>query len=248
MGCAAMAEQDVVSQARSVLTLAKRVVILTGAGISAESGVPTFRGADGYWRNKSFEELANPQAFAADPRLVWEWYLMRRQTVAKCRPNAAHQALAAWAKAKPITRSVHLFTQNVDGLHEAAGHPDVERLHGSLWRNRCTACGLEREERSLEYPELPLSPCCGALERPAIVWFGESLPRRSILKAFTASLACEAVLVVGTSGVVSPACQVIDTAHRHGAIVIDVNTDEYAVLADIELLGPAASLIPCILT
>jgi len=247
MSCAVMHEQDPVSEVRSVLAAAKRILVLTGAGISAESGVPTFRGEGGYWRNKSFEELANPAAFAEDPRLVWEWYLMRRQTVAKCQPNAAHRALARWTEIARWTRDVNLYTQNVDGLHEAADHPGVERLHGSLWHNRCTKCGQEREDRSLSYKRLPVSTCCGALERPAIVWFGEELPTKAVAKAFLTSLACEAVLVIGTSGLVMPAAGFVSRARERGAVVIDVNPEDDAVPAHIKLRGPAATLIPAVL-
>jgi NAD-dependent deacetylase len=239
---------ELIQEAHTILTAAKRILVLTGAGISAESGIPTFRGEGGYWRNKSFQELANPKAFAEDPRLVWDWYLMRRQTVAACKPNAAHVALAKWAEIARWTRDVHLFTQNVDGLHEAAGHPEVERLHGSLWHNRCTKCGLEREERSLVYTDLPLSPCCHVLERPAIVWFGEDLPRKVVTNAILMSLACEAVLVIGTSGIVMPAAALVSRAKERGAIVIDVNAEDDAIEAHIKLRGRAGSVLPAILS
>lgn len=248
MSCAAMQVPDPISEARTVLASAECILILTGAGISAESGVPTFRGEGGYWRNKSFQELANPKAFAEDPRLVWDWYLMRRRTVAKCRPNAAHLALAQWADSARWTRDIHLYTQNVDGLHEAADHPGVERLHGSLWHNRCTKCGLEREEKSLAYERLPVSPCCGALERPAIVWFGEGLPRGPFGQALLHSRRADAVLVVGTSGVVMPAAGLIEMARAKNAILIDVNVDEDAVEAHLCLRGQAACILPRILS
>ncbi|MFA5186199.1 MAG: NAD-dependent deacylase [Patescibacteria group bacterium] len=242
-----MQEQDPIVEARAVLASAKRILILTGAGISAESGVPTFRGEGGYWRNKSFEELASPVTFKRDPRLVWDWYLMRRQTVSGCRPNAAHRAMADWSEIARWTRDVQLITQNVDGLHESAGHTDVIRLHGSLWRNQCTKCGQEREEKSLNYERLPVSPCCGALERPAIVWFGEALPIKPMAMAYRTCLACEAVLVVGTSGIVMPAASLVSRAKERGSIVIDVNPEDDAVSAHIKLRGPAATLVPAIL-
>jgi len=247
MSCAVMQEQDPVSEARTVLAAAKRVLMLTGAGISAESGVPTFRGEGGYWRNKSFQELASPKAFAEDPRLVWEWYLMRRQTVAKCRPNSAHMALAQWAEISAWTREVQLVTQNVDGLHESAGQADVIRLHGSLFRNRCTKCGLEREDRMLAYKRLPDSPCCGAPERPAIVWFGEELPKQAFCQAFLCASKAEAVLVIGTSGIVMPAAGLVQIARDRGAVIIDINPDDDAVNAHIRLRGKAADLVPCLL-
>jgi len=236
-----------VDEARSILQKARRILVLTGAGISAESGVPTFRGEGGYWRNKSFAELANPEAFAADPRLVWEWYLMRRRTVAACEPNEAHRLLAKWAEVANWTRDVHLATQNVDGLHERAGHRDVNRLHGSLWVNRCTKCNAEREDRSLEYPELPMSPCCGALERPAIVWFGEKLPSKALSIAFLTAVAADAVLVIGTSGLVHPAADLIRLAAGRGAKVVNVNPGEDAVSADVIIRLPATAALPQIL-
>lgn len=247
MSCAAMQEQNPIVEARSVLASARRILVLTGAGISAESGVPTFRGEGGYWRNKSYQELASPVTFKRDPRLVWDWYLMRRQTVNDCRPNAAHVALAKWTEIARWTRDVQLVTQNVDGLHESAGHPDVIRLHGSLWRNQCTRCGKEREEKSLNYGQLPVSPCCGALERPAIVWFGEAMPTKPMAMAYLTCLACDAVLVVGTSGIVMPAAEFVINAKKRGAIIIDVNPDDDAVPAHIKLRGQAATLVPAIL-
>jgi NAD-dependent deacetylase len=234
---------DPLDEARSVLSAAQEIMVLTGAGISAESGVPTFRGEGGYWRNKSYEELASPQAFAQDPRLVWEWYLMRRQTVAACRPNRAHAALADWAAWR---QGVTLLTQNVDGLHEIAGSA-VVRLHGSLWVNRCVACGMERDDRRTAFEGLPMSPCCGALERPAIVWFGESLPREAVIAGFTAAFQAQAVLVVGTSGVVMPAAELVKEAANNQAIVIDVNTEDDAVPAHIKLRGSAADILPRLL-
>jgi len=248
MACPAENLSCNVRDAKRVLSAAKRVVFLTGAGISAASGVPTFRGEGGYWRNRSVIALATPEAFDADPKIVWDWYLMRRQTIAARKPNAAHLAMANWAKAKRISRDIALFTQNVDGLHEAAGQPDVERLHGSLWVNRCTKCGKEREDRALEYAELPLSPCCKALERPGVVWFGERLPRCTMLKATVFVMACEAMVVVGTSGIVSTAADLIVTAHQRGAVVIDVNPEPDMVIADIHVDEPAEVALHLILT
>jgi NAD-dependent deacetylase len=229
--------------AASILRAARYLLVLTGAGISAESGVPTFRGAGGYWRNRSFQELATPGAFRADPRLVWDWYLERRRTVSACEPNAAHVALARWSASG---RGV-LITQNVDGLHERAGHRGVVRFHGSLWRNRCTGCGREREVADLEYPELPVSPCCGVAERPGIVWFGEAIPTAASRAAEEAVARADAVLVIGTSGAVYPAAGLVVEARRHGARAVEVNPDPTALEVDVALRLAAAEAVPKIL-
>ena len=234
---------DPLDTARVLVAGSRFLFVLTGAGVSAESGVPTFRGAGGYWRNRSFQELATPGAFARDPRLVWDWYLERRRTIRACEPNAAHRALAAWsARGRGL-----LVTQNVDDLHERAGQRGVVHVHGSLWRNRCTRCGAERPEESLEYPELPRSPCCDAPERPAVVWFGEELPAAAIEAALDAARRADVTLVIGTSGVVYPAAGFIEIARRHGARVVNVDPDPGEVEADVSLRLPAGEAVPQLL-
>lgn len=229
-----------VEDAAKILKNASRVLVLTGAGISAESGVPTFRGAGERWRDKHFSELATPEAFARDPREIWDWYLYRRSIVARCAPNAAHRALAQWIAARD---GVTLVTQNVDGLHERAGSDPV-RLHGSLWRNRCTACGAERTETSLEYPEFPSSPCCGASERPAIVWFGERIPFDAFHAGLLAAVESEAVLVIGTTGIVHPASSFIHRARANRSPIVEINPEHSAVPATHRLRGRAAEILP----
>lgn len=238
-------------EARRALAPARFVLVLTGAGISAESGVPTFRGSGGYWRQRDFRELATPEAFAADPRLVWDWYLERRATIRACSPNAAHAALAQWAGAgEPVVR---LVTQNVDGLHERAGHRDVVRFHGSLWHNRCTACGVEREDTSLAHGTLPASPCCNAPERPAVVWFGEGIPDAARTAADEAAARADAVLVIGTAGAVYPAAALVERAAAHGAALIEINPDEdygigtKGIFGGIWLHAPAGHAVPALL-
>jgi NAD-dependent deacetylase len=234
-------------KAKKLLEKSRNILILTGAGISAESGIPTFRGQNGYWRNKSVEELASAEGFAQNPRLVWDWYLERRRLVHSCAPNLAHIVLARWMEQKLWTADVNLFTQNVDGLHEAAGTPGVIPLHGSLWRNRCSKCGLERREESLDYSELPLSPCCRALERPGVVWFGETLETKILAKAFLTSVKCDVVLVIGTSGLVAPASAIITTAKTRGAKIIDINPNSNAIYADIPIRESASTVLPRLL-
>ena len=244
-----------IAEARRALAPARFVLVLTGAGVSAESGVPTFRGPGGYWRNRHFSELANPDAFASEPRTVWDWYLERRSTVRLCTPNAAHAALAAWAARRHADGEPRgaLVTQNVDGLHERAGHPEVIRFHGSLWRNRCSACGAEREDEALHHAELPVSPCCGALERPGVVWFGEAIPRAALDAAYDAVQAADAALVIGTAGVVYPAAALVESVRAAGAPVVEVNPDEDYGLGErgafggVWLRGPAGAIVPRLL-
>ena len=163
-------------QAREWLSQATRVAVLTGAGISAESGVPTFRGDGGLWKEYKAEDLATPEAFLKDPRLVWEWYNWRRELIAKALPNAAHKALVQLEIKK---REYTLVTQNVDGLHDRAGSGRMLKLHGDIWRMRCTACGANWPDRRAPLPKIPPHCACGGLARPGVVWFGEPLPRLS---------------------------------------------------------------------
>jgi NAD-dependent deacetylase len=250
-----------IAEAREALTRALRVVVLTGAGVSAESGVPTFRGAGGLWKQVKPEDLATPIAFGRDPRTVWEWYGWRRELLRKCRPNAAHVALARWMLARA---GVTLVTQNVDGLHERAAReaaPDLEsaerahpiRLHGSLFHDRCTRCSCRVEAREAvdasSVETLPHCPECGGLMRPDVVWFGEMLPVRETQRAFEAATDAEACLVIGTTGAVYPAAGVVHAAKEAGAsvVVVDPGETEYESVADIRLVGPAGTVVPQIL-
>jgi NAD-dependent protein deacetylase/lipoamidase len=240
-------------RARSLLRDARRVVALTGAGVSAESGVATFRGPGGLWKEYRAEDLATPQAFARDPRLVWEWYGWRRAAVTLCAPNAAHHALAAAATARSEFRVV---TQNVDGLHAAAaGSPNAEplELHGSLFRVRCTRCGDGRQDRgsidATSLDTLPRCASCGALERPDIVWFGEALDERVLAEAIQLASSADVCLVVGTSALVHPAAGLADLTRRSGGSVIEVNVVDTPLTesAAVALRGPAATIVPAIL-
>jgi NAD-dependent deacetylase len=227
------------------LTPGARVTVLTGAGVSAASGVATFRGPDGLWKNFKPETLATPQAFARDPRLVWEWYDWRRQLIAKCQPNAAHRVLAAWSKRFP---NLTLITQNVDGLHERSGSPDVVRLHGSIWEvscwRHCAKSPARWRDDTAPYAELPPHcPHCGDLIRPGVVWFGEALDPLDIDRAYAAA-DCDVFITVGTSAVVYPAAGFIDVARRHGAFTVEINPEATPAVVDLALRGAAEHILP----
>lgn len=233
----------VLEEARKWIADANSIVVLTGAGISAESGVPTFRGDGGMWRNFRAEDLATPEAFERDPKLVWEWYDWRRQLIAGVQPNAGHKALSRLEQAKS---EFTLVTQNVDGLHDRAGSYRVLKLHGDIWRLRCTECGADWPERRAPLPKLPPKCRCGALARPGVVWFGEALPPGIMLEAQHATESAEVLLVVGTSAVVYPAASLIPFAKKAGARIVEVNTDETTAtpMADASFRAPAGEVLP----
>jgi NAD-dependent deacetylase len=221
------------------------VTVLTGAGISAESGVPTFRGPGGLWENHRAEDLATPQAFARDPGLVWRWYHWRRELISRCRPNPAHLALA---QLEGAVESLTLITQNVDGLHRLAGSADPLEIHGNLWFVRCLGCGARREERRLDLPAPPRCPECGGLLRPDVVWFGENLDHEILERAWRAAEQAQVMLVVGTSAVVQPAASLAGAAKAAGAYVIEVNLEQTpnSRQVDAPLLGKAGEVLPAL--
>jgi len=232
-----------IARARDWLREARSVAVLTGAGISAESGLPTFRGPGGLWRNYQPHQLATPEAFARDPRLVWEWYDWRRSVHAKCEPNAGHRALVALeARAAGFA----LITQNVDNLHERAGSRRLIRLHGSVWRVRCAGCGLEDLDTRVPLEPLPPLCPCGAILRPAVVWFGEPLPDVALRQAWQAAQDADVFLVIGTSSVVYPAAALPRVALAAGARVIEVNPEptDLSAHASLSLQGPAGDVLP----
>ena len=231
-----------VEAARDAVRKARSVAVLTGAGVSAESGIPTFRSNGGFWRSRRFEDLATPQGFARDPKMVWEWYEERRRGIAAARPNAGHEALAQMEREKD---RFTLITQNVDGLHERAGSRNVIRLHGSIWVVRCTICGLEKTELEA-LTVLPPMCRCGGLIRPGVVWFGEPLPENAIERAADEVRLADVLIVAGTSAQVYPAAGLIPHALRHGVPVIEVNPDltDFSEDADWHLQGTAADILP----
>lgn len=228
------------------LAEAERVVVLTGAGISAESGVPTFRGAGGLWRQHRPEDLATPEAFARGPRLVWEWYDWRRARVAKAEPNPGHLALAQLERRVP---DFTLITQNVDGLHQRAGSRRVLKLHGDIWTLHCLGCGLEETNHDVPLREIPPRCSCGGLFRPGVVWFGEALPADVLRHAMEAAAHAQVFLVVGTSAVVQPAASLPLLAQQNEAKLVEVNLEEtpLSAQADASFWGKAGELLPRLL-
>ncbi len=230
-------------RAAEIVARSRFVVALTGAGISADSGIPTFRGENGLWRRYRPEDLATPEAFARDPKLVWEWYRWRMEIVFRAKPNPGHYALAE-LESMGVLKCV--ITQNVDGLHQLAGSRCVIELHGSIRRVRCTSCSY-REEISEPPKEVPpRCPRCGALLRPDVVWFGEPLPPQALEKAWELCNLADTIIVVGTSGVVMPAGMLPYLVKQHGGTVIEVNVSPSAItnIADIFLRGRASEVLP----
>jgi NAD-dependent deacetylase len=242
---------DSVPAVKQALTEAASIVTLTGAGISAESGVPTFRGSGGLWRNYSPEKLATPEAFDRDPRLVWEWYDWRRGLIHGAQPHAGHVALAKLEQRKAAGEQGRrgcftLVTQNVDGLHDRAGSRNLLKLHGDIWRVRCVTCGAEDRNEVVPLPELPPRCSCGGLLRPAVVWFGEALPLDQWERALEASARADIFLVIGTSAVVYPAAGLAEVARGAGAKLAVVNLEPTPLdyQADWILNGESGQLLP----
>lgn len=232
-----------IEEVKARLASARAVTVLTGSGISADSGVPTFRGADGLWRSFRAEDLATPEAFARDPRLVWEWYNWRRELIATKSPNAAHYALVELER-----RADHfwLITQNVDGLHPIAGTRQLSEIHGNIWKVRCTQCGKVETNRAVPIPLLPQCSACNGLLRPHIVWFGESLDPADLDRSMAALRACEVLLIIGTSGIVYPAAAFAALAKQAGAFVAEVNLDSTpnSQVVDVAIQGRAKEIVP----
>ena len=227
------------------LASARKVVVLTGAGISAESGVPTFRSPDGIWSKFKPEELASMDSFMRNPKLVWEWYQYRRRLIEKVKPNPGHHTLVEMEAHYPHFR---LFTQNVDGLHHKAGSKEVYELHGNIMRNRCTQC----KRRFAQLPEDPaalLPRCkCGGFLRPDVVWFGETLPDEELSLAYDEAVVADVYFTIGTSAVVYPAAHLPVLAAESGAYVIEINTETTAISDHIHttLYGKSGEILPAL--
>ena len=217
--------------------------MLTGAGISAESGVPTFRGAGGLWEGRRVEEVATPEAFVRNPREVWDFYRWRLRNLADVKPNPGHYALARLEE-----RSEHfwLITQNIDGLHAEAGSRNVIEVHGTVREVRCNACHWRQDIREVLEEDVPKCRECGDLMRPAVVWFGEMLPPAALAAAQEATEQCDLMLVVGTSGLVQPAASFAYWAKNNGAKIIEVNLEPTPIssIANVSLLGKSGEILP----
>jgi len=242
-----MRRDEDLARARRLLARGDAVAVLTGAGVSAESGVPTFRDPGGLWHGRRPEELATPDAFRRDPVEVWTFYRWRIESLRGVVPNPGHFALA---RLEADRNRFWLLTQNVDGLHAAAGSARVTELHGSIRIARCTRCGAESDVEAtlagLPSGSIPSCPVCEGPLRPAVVWFGEPLPHRALAAAEEAVSECDVMLVVGTSGVVQPAASFAWTARSRGARIIEVNPDSTPIsaIADVSLRGGSAHLLP----
>ena len=231
----------------SKIKSAKSVAVLTGAGISAESGVPTFRGDEGLWKKFRPEELANFDAFMKNPKLVWEWYNYRKQLISQVKPNPGHYALA---QMETLIPDFYLITQNIDGLHRRAGSKRISELHGNIMRNRCVDCNKPVSEISFDNPdELPRCEC-GGLLRPDVVWFGEELPQQELSNAFHAAKNSDVFFSIGTSAVVQPAASLPIEAKYAGAYVIEINVEPTVIssFVDESILGKSGEILPQLLS
>jgi NAD-dependent deacetylase len=247
-------EQTLFAAARAIRN-SQRLVVLTGAGISKESGIPTFRDAlDGLWARYDPQQLATPDAFRRNPKLVWDWYQYRRGLIAGASPNPGHLAIA---ELEHYLAHVVVITQNVDGLHAAAGSHDVIAMHGDIRRNKCFA-NCRGEPTPIEVDDLewdraagpPVCPYCGAYVRPDVVWYNELLPPAALERASNLSRTCDVMLVVGTSGIVTPVANMPYYARRSGAMVIEVNPNTTPItdFATLHLAGPSGEVLPRIVS
>jgi len=215
----------------------KKIVFVTGAGISQESGIPTFRGKDGYWRKYDPMKLASIDAFYDDPKLVWEWYEDRRKNILSVKPNEGHFAISQMEEFKDVV----VLTQNIDGLHQRSGSTNVLELHGSIIRIKCTVCDFT-DNITENFESLPPKCKCGSMLRPDVVWFGEPLPQNIWQSAIKEASVCDVMVIVGTSLVVSPANTLPVYAKQNGAILIEVNPEKTVMSNDMALSIQATSV------
>lgn len=234
---------DDIKRAAERLAKTKYLLVITGAGISNESGIPTFRGDDGLWKNYRAEELATPWAFERDPETVWKWYDWRRGIIGKAEPNAGHIAIK---KLEDKFENFLLITQNVDGLHGRTGNKKVVEIHGNLWRVQCMKEGTTSMLMDVPLSEIPPKCKCGALLRPDVVWFGESIPTQALEQSFRALEVCDTLIVAGTSGAVYPVASFPQTVKSNGGFVIEINTEATPIssIADISLYGRSGEILP----
>lgn len=228
-----------------MLMNARSVAILTGAGISAESGVPTFRGGGGtaVWKGMRFDQISSAEMVRKDLTAVWEWFDYRRGVLMECQPNPAHFAIAEW---QTRFEMLTLVTQNIDGLHRAAGSAEVIEVHGNINRSRCSACGALYEMERDVVPHYPESCECGSPVRPDVVLFGEMLPEGAYERGASAASACDVFFTIGTSALVYPAAMLPEIARRSGAFLVEVNPEETPLssMCDVSLRGKAGEILP----
>jgi len=229
------------------LKSSNNILFFTGAGISAESGIPTFRGKDGIWNKFNPSELANFNAFIKNPNLVWEWYQYRRKIINETNPNPAHYAITEFEK---YYSNVSVVTQNVDNLHRRAGNTNVYELHGNIERNFCINCYSPYDENVLNSKEVPKCKNCGGLIRPDVVWFGENLPTEIFAESENKAKFCDICFVIGTSAVVFPAANIPLLAKNNGAFTVEINIEktEFSSYADLTILGKTGEILPNILS
>lgn len=227
------------------LRSAGSVAILTGAGISAESGVPTFRGGGGaaVWKGMRFDQISSAEMVARDLPAVWEWFDYRRDVLRDCQPNPAHFAIAEW---QDRFKTLTLVTQNIDGLHRAAGFEDVIEMHGNIHRSRCVSCGSRYQMERETVPHDPDRCSCGSPLRPDVVLFGEMLPDGAYERGALAAASCDVFFTVGTSALVYPAAMLPEIARQSGAFLVEVNPEEtpLSAICDVSLRGKAGEILP----
>ena len=239
-----MIDNDLILKAKEIIDGSSKITVLTGAGISAESGIPTFRGPDGTWNKIKPEEVATPQAFKADPLSVWKWYNQRREIIDKTQPNQGHFALAELERRK---EKFTLITQNIDGLHQVAGSQNIIEIHGNIWEVKCEKCELIT--KNYEAPLTNLPPRCKNCEeiiRPNVVWFGEIIPMEVIDSALLAIEESSLMIIIGTSGIVEPAASMGLMAKQHGKKVIEINleTTPHTGIYDISIQAKSSEILP----
>ena len=225
----------------------RNCVVLTGAGISAESGVPTFRGKEGLWGKFRPEELATMEAFVANPKIVWEWYNWRRTLMGEVKPNPGHYALT---EMEQLAENFTLITQNVDGLHRIAGTEEILELHGNIYRNKCVSCDSQYREEDIDPDQIPVCPKCGGKIRPDVVWFGEMLDEHVIEEAFHRSEQADIFLTVGTSAVIHPAASLPVVAKQYQATLVEINPEPTPLtdLADFSFTVKSGEFLPELVT
>ncbi|MFW9985786.1 MAG: NAD-dependent deacetylase [Candidatus Odinarchaeota archaeon] len=230
------------SQSVEIIQNTDHLIALTGAGISKESNVPTFRGKDGLWRQYNAMDLATPQAFKQNPTLVWDWYSWRQNLISKCHPNPAHLTLAKWEE-QGILKAI--ITQNVDGLHRTAGSTNILEVHGNIWMIKCTKC-THKSQLSSPVTSIPHCPECGAQLRPDVVWFGESLPQQVMGQVLKEIELADTIIVIGTSALVQPSASFPLLMKQKGGHVIEVNIEATSLtpIANVHLQGKAGVLLP----